>query len=206
MPDTMNVQVTASLLGRSYNDDQSVTGENVAGSSPNVTPAKSYTLTLRTDNDTGELTFADATHGVITGDKIDLYWTVGGVEGTRRNMTVGTVAGAVVPIDGGSGDNLPALSSTVVAKVPQVEGTVAIVGANVVGITVKAPSYKTQVVFRTSAGAEILAVILAAGDSYTWNSNSGVTNPVTGQTVAKISFSHADTSGTQETPAYLLYN
>lgn len=206
MPDTMNVQVTSSFLGRSYNDDQSVTGDNVFGSSPTVTPAQSFTLTTRTDANTGELTFASAGHGITDAQKLDLYWTVAGVNYHRRNMTVGSVAGAVVPIDGGSGDDLPAADTTIVAKVPQEEGTTAVVGANVVGLTVKAPSYRSIVVFRTSAGAEILAVVLAAGDSYTWNSNSGVTNPVTGQTIAKISFSHADTSNSQETSAYGLYN
>ena len=207
MPDTLTNVVTSSFLGRSYSMDQSVTGENVFGSSPNVTPAVGgATLTTRTDANTGELTFA-AAHGITTGAKLVLFWTIDGVNYHQRGVVAGTVAGLVVPIDSGVGDDLPPLNTEDIAvKVIQEEGTTAVVGANVVGLTVRAPNYFTVVVFRTSGGTEIAAVVLEAGESYTWSSASGVTNPVTGQTVGKISFAHADTAGTQETPAYGLYN
>src|SRR5437870_3562372 len=57
-------------------------------------------LTTRTDNDTGSVTVI-GTNTIITGDKVDVYWS----GGQRRGMTVGTVAGQVVPIDLGAGDN-----------------------------------------------------------------------------------------------------
>ena len=69
------------------------------------------TLTTRTDDDTGVLTLTSG-HGVMTGNEVDVYWGEDG-EHSRLEMTVGTVSGTTVPIDGGTGDNLPATSTAV---------------------------------------------------------------------------------------------
>ena len=70
-------------------------------------------LTLRTDDNTGTITMNDAGHGITTGAKVDVYWA-GGVQ---YNVTVGTVSGASVPIDLGSGDDLPSEDTAVVVSV-----------------------------------------------------------------------------------------
>lgn len=69
-------------------------------------------LTTRTDDDTGVVTMDDAGHGIITGDKVDVYWD-GGV---RYGMDA-TVSGTAVTLDGGAGANLPADESPVVCCV-----------------------------------------------------------------------------------------
>lgn len=74
-------------------------------------PGKRGTLTLRTNDTVGELTM-EASHGIATGNTIYLYWATGG-GGKRLAVTVGTVSGNVVPISGGTGDNLPALTDPV---------------------------------------------------------------------------------------------
>jgi hypothetical protein len=71
----------------------------------------SGTLTTRTDDDTGVLTLS-AMHGVMDGNTVDVFWGEDG-EFSRLGMTVGTVATNDVPIDGGTGDNLPTVSTAV---------------------------------------------------------------------------------------------
>lgn len=202
MPDTISAFVTSSLNGRTFSTDLTVSGENIGGSTPSVTPAKAGALTTRTDNDTGTVTMADSGHGIVTADKVDVYWA----GGMRRNMTVGTVSGTSVPIDAGSGDNLPIATTAVTLKVPQTEGAHAVAGANVVGIVAKATSYRGQIVIRQSDGTEILHIPLPAGGSYTWSLTSGLANPVTGVTIGKATFSHENTTDSQEMPFYFLYN
>lgn len=68
------------------------------------------TLTTRTDNDTGTLTLSSG-HGVMTGNTVDVFWN--DHANSRLGMTVGTVSGTSVPIDGGTGDNLPAAATAV---------------------------------------------------------------------------------------------
>jgi hypothetical protein len=71
----------------------------------------SGTLMTRTDDDTGVLTLS-AMHGVMDGNTVDVYWGEDG-EFSRLGMTVGTVATNDVPVDGGTGDNLPTVSTAV---------------------------------------------------------------------------------------------
>jgi hypothetical protein len=74
---------------------------------------KAGTLTTRTDDDTGEATLGDG-HGILTGDEVDIFWC----GGCRYGVTVGTVAGNVVPFGApggeGAGDNLPAQTTALV--------------------------------------------------------------------------------------------
>lgn len=202
MPDTANVAVTASVLGRAFTTDWTVTGDSPAGSAPNVTPALAATLTTRTDNTSGTLTMGAGGHGITTGAKLDVYW----VGGARRNVTVGTVSGNSIPISSGTGDNLPAATTALTVKVPQVEGELNIAGANVTFIAFRATSYRGQFSIQTSGGTEILGGVVPAGESYIWSLDSGLTNPVTGSTIAKFAFSHEDASNTQEMPLVILYN
>lgn len=84
---------------------------------------KAGTLTTRTDANTGTITLA-ADHGITTGQIVDVYWATG----MKFNVTVGTVSGTSVPIDLGSGDDLPSTSTAVVVA-PRVEVTVSMVTA-----------------------------------------------------------------------------
>jgi len=74
------------------------------------------TLTTRTDDDTGQLTL-DANHGLEEGDTINLSWLDEPVStGERTSMTVTSVDGAAVDVDGGAGDALPAQDTAVYAR------------------------------------------------------------------------------------------
>jgi hypothetical protein len=155
--------------------------------------AKSGQLTTRTDDDTGELTMAPG-HGITTGQRLDVFWT----GGHRRGMTVGTVAGDVVPIDGGSGDVLPANLTAITAQVPA-EEAFNVVGNNLQFLAARA-SRRGAVSFCDSGNAEHLGFELnpttGVDGGYQWYTGSGVTNPISGDTIAKVFFSNGSTAGT----------
>lgn len=153
-----------------------------------VPAAKAGTLSTRTDNTTGTLTLG-ASHGVTTGARIDLYWT----GGKRRGVTVGTVSGTSVPISGGTGDNLPSQASTIQAAVAQ-EYAMGCDGDTVVVIFAGSEARGT-IVIADGSGVELHHINLAMdGQAYDWNENNGVTNPLAGDTVAKVFFTHNSTA------------
>lgn len=81
-----------------------------------LAPAKSGSLTTRTNNSDGTLTMSTG-HGITTGARLDLYWATG----SRRGITVGTVSGNSVPISSGTGDNLPTAATAITAMVPTLQ-------------------------------------------------------------------------------------
>ena len=66
------------------------------------------TLTVRTDNTSGQITL-NAGHGIVTGQLFDLFWS----GGARSGCIAGAVSGNNVPFSGGTGDNLPAQDTAV---------------------------------------------------------------------------------------------
>lgn len=199
--------LNANVYGRQFTEDQSVTGDNGWDIGPvTLDAAKAATLSLRSDDDTGELTFADAAHGFLAGDKLDIYWSVSG-GGVHRTAVVGVVAGAVVPIDTGVGDVLPPQGTAVTVSKQRDEGAQAIPVANIVGVGMNAPIAATTFIFRNAANAEVLVVVLPAGQSYIWTTESGIANPfLAASTLAKVSISQGGTAQTQPTAAAVVYN
>lgn len=160
-----------------------------------VAVAKTGQLTTRTDNDTGTLTMT-AGHGITTGQRLDVYWTEAGVKGMRRGMTVGTVATNSVPIDGGAGDNLPTNLTNVTAQVPTEEEFL-VTGNNVQFIFAKS-TRRACIVFADASDVEkgeIHAELEGdAGGGYQWYTGNGLTNPLAGDSVAKVFYSNGDSA------------
>jgi hypothetical protein len=197
---TATVVSSVTVLGKSYSTiNDNIEADNAVGPDTTIPPAKTGTLTVRTDNTTGSLTLA-AGHGVVTGDKINIYWN----GGSRYDVTVGTVAVNVVPISAGSGDNLPVAATAITAKVPDVENCVAI-GDNVVFFACQSDTVG-HVVFLDAANAVLLAVELGAGESFYWSSTGTSPNPLAGVTVGKVALGHADATDSAKMRAVLLYN
>jgi hypothetical protein len=69
----------------------------------------------KTDADTGTITASTSAHGIETGNKVDVRW----VGGRRTRMTVGTVSGVSIPIDGGDGDDLPTTGTNVIVPIKE---------------------------------------------------------------------------------------
>jgi len=184
---------TASLTGFSANFETSVVieADGLETKEPTVTAAKVGTLTTRTDNDTGVATM-NAGHGFVTGDELDVFWT----GGQRRGMTA-TVATNAVTIDGGTGDNLPVLSTPLTVKKPQQENF-EVVGADLKALAASSP--KPGAIKLLAADDTVLLEIPITSDNgvYTWDTETGITNPLAGVTVAKALFSHSNSAASHK--------
>jgi hypothetical protein len=189
---SMAVRESYQLGGKTFSQTKTLSEEGFSGKEVSVPAAKAGDLTTRTDDDTGELTM-DVGHGITTGQRLDLYWEVAGVKGCRRGMTVGTVSVNQVPIDGGSGDVLPADETPITAMVP-VEEPLALTGADVVGFAFYAAAGGTFVV-ATAADAELFGKsILESASAYGWHEGNGLANPVVGA-IDHVFLSHGDSTG-----------
>lgn len=152
--------------------------------------AKAGTLSTRTDDNTGVLTMAGG-HGFTDGQRLDVYWS----GGSRRGMTIGTVATNSVPIDGGAGDNLPIATTAITAQVPT-EEPVVVTGDDVVAIGLRFPLGGIAV-FADESDVELLAVTLTTTlTTYCWAAADGGTNPLAGDAVAKVFISQGSTAST----------
>lgn len=193
MPIPLQLQRGYSLGGVNHEESRTINGDTAIGTEISLSAAKAGTLTTRTDDNTGVVTLS-VDHGVTDGQKLDVYWS----GGSRRGMTVGTVVDQVVPIDGGAGDNLPALSSAITAMVPVVND-LELIGDNLVAL-IGSGSAKGIISIQETDGTErhVLQVYGAnriAGGS--WLEEDGDTNPLAGQATEKVAFSHGDSSGTK---------
>lgn len=185
-----------SVGGKQYVDQQTISTGGLEALEEPIPIAWTGVLTTRTDNNTGTITMDNAGHIIATGNIIDIYWTVAGVNGVQRASTVGTVSGVTVPIDLGIGDNLPPLNSAVIACVVKKFTPNVIVGNNVAALLAAADSTRAMVcLYSSSDTVESLAITLAANGAYSW---LGVgTNPIAGVSIDKIHISIADSVNVQ---------
>lgn len=141
------------------------------------------TLTTRTDNDTGVVTLGDG-HGIQQNDKVSLCWPAG----SRINMNVTNVAGNLVTVDAGSGDNLPVATTTIVlAKVIRINCSFA---GNDLEIVAAVCGNDLAVGFYSVADALLYQLKLKGGnpqgEPWFWVKNAGIANPLAGAAVAYI--------------------
>lgn len=160
--------------------------------------AKAGTLSTRTDNNTGTLTLGSG-HGITDGQIIDVFWS-GGVQ---RTVTVGTVSGTSVPIDGGIGDNLPTATTAITACVQKainlsIDGDNADILAVVLETVDKTLRTAANVQFLDSAADIIAEIDLVTNVPQVWDIEGGSANPFTGDPITNLKASQASTS-TSET-------
>jgi hypothetical protein len=180
-----------SLGGIAFNASAQLTADVQESTTYSVPVAQTGTLTTRTDNDTGTLTMASGGHGITTGARLDIYWT----GGCRRGMVVGTVSGTTVPIDLGSGDNLPIATTTIQASVP-IKKAFALIVANAV-IFAMTSDFECQFTFlqadltTENYTQHLVPTAAVPAPTSLWYSAYGA-NPMTGTLVAWVYMSHAD--------------
>jgi hypothetical protein len=203
MPKTMTTTTTASIGSDSFVQRFTDTGNSQDGAFPSVPAAKTGVLTTRTDADTGTFTM-DPGHGFITSDKIDVFWTVSGVYGSRRNMTA-TVTSDSAVLDGGTGDNLPVQTSPITAMKPTVV-LLDVIGNNVKALAVNAPQ-GGYVVFCDGGGDLTAATykLTSTSPGASWSTASGATNPLATKTVVSVKFSHGLSSGAVDMIGTVIY-
>ena len=181
------VSKTITVAGVPKSERTTISAEEVKRIEIDVPAAKPGELTTRTDNDTGTLTM-ESGHGIITGDRLDLYWD----GGCRRGITVGTVAGLSVPIDLGAGDNLPLVNTEITAMVP-IEQNLDLIGDDMVFLMTFGEA-ESQFVFVDSGDVELLYKHNVGDICQEWYSDLDPTNPLDGDTVDLVYLSHADSS------------
>lgn len=192
-----------------FNKVIAIDSDNVTKSSPDVGPAKTGTLTTRTNTTTGTLTMA-ASHGIITAAIIDLFWATG----RRYGVVVGTVSVNSVPISGGSGNDLPIATTAITAMVPHHEDFV-VTGddARVILFSSPVPGF---VRFYEADGTTLIGspYELAADDqgggganyTFLWYTGSNATNPVASEDIGEVAFSHGNSSASQSMYASIQRN
>ena len=190
-----NYTTSANIEGHSYLQTVSVTSDNLAMSEKSVGAgaAPAGTLTTRTDNVTGTITMTSGSHGITTGQRLDIYWDAGtGMgSGCAYGATAGTVAGTSIPFATASGDILPAASTALIVKVPETESIV-VTGNNATGIGLSTP-YAGTIIIAAGATNTFVKRFTTTG-AYNWNSTTGGTNPIAGASITQIWMSHASTA------------
>jgi len=159
--------------------------------------AKAGTLSTRTDNNTGTLTLGSG-HGITDGQIIDVFWS-GGVQ---RTVTVGTVSGTSVPIDGGIGDNLPTATTAITACVQKainlsIDGDNADILAVVLETVDKTLRTAANVQFLDAAADVIAEIDLVANVPQVWDIEGGSANPFTGDVITNLKASQANSTTTE---------
>ena len=179
----------------------SITRTDTGQISHEVTPAAANagTLSTRTSDTAGTLTLG-ASHDISTGDVIDIYWS-GGV---AYGATVGTVSGTSVPFTGASGDVLPAEDSAITAD-EQIEINTDFDGDDMSMLAVVS-TLRGHVCFCEDDGTVLAAQELTANEGWTWASDTGVTNPLTGNPVGKVLLTNGASTGASTTKIGVLYD
>lgn len=160
-------------------------------------------LTTRTSDTAGTLTM-ESGHGISTGDEIDIFWTASGVAKCARGATVGTVAGLSVPFTGASGDALPTLNSDVTAD-ERVEVNTDFDGDDVLMVAMKS-TRKGHFDFQDSGSATLHQAKFIADEPWFWVSDTGASNPLTGNPVDKLFLSNGDSANAATVKLGILYD
>ena len=191
-----SITITSNYSGDLGNGQGSITLTDtvVVESSPtSILAAQPGVLTTHSTNTTGSLTMTSASHGIITGQRIDIYWA----GGACYNAVAGTVAGTVVPIASVSGgSNLPASLTPVTIGIP-VQTAFAVAGANLTALTCTSP-VQAYFIFDVST-ADDVAILLPAptgnGSSYVYGAGMNYANLFASYTLTSVWISHANTAG-----------
>lgn len=191
MENTINI--VSNVGGVSFRGDIARDASGQIGQEITATAGQPGSLDTRTDNDTGVVGADNVSHGIVSTDKIDLYWTNSdGTIGRRVGMTA-TVSGQNVTLDGGSGDNLPALNSTVrMGRRTTVD--VDFVADLAELIVAGCKDAAATVLFMASSAVQHTVELLAAEPWIWWDAFA---NPMTGDTIDEIQVSvNADAATT----------
>ena len=196
---TGTIVSTANVGGISMASAISRTDDGQIGHEVSLPAGSAGTLTTRTDDNTGEATLS-AGHGLSEGDVVDVYWA----DGVRYGMDVGVVAGNVVPIDGGAGDNLPdADSALVVTKQVTIDTDF---DGDLVALIAALATQRAHLDFQTAGGVSLSAVELQANELWSWYSDSGIANPLTGDPVGSVEASCGTTAAAATLKLGALYS
>lgn len=140
-------------------------------------------LSTRTNNSNGVVTLSSG-HGIANTEVVDLYWS----GGLRYGMTASGVNSTVATLDGGAGDNLPAVNTAIVATEQiilnaEIDGDqISLIGLMAEYAT-SATTAHTHCDFQDSGNATIEAVDLTGNVPQIWDITGGDSNVFTGNPI-----------------------
>jgi hypothetical protein len=170
------VTIYLSVGGISVNGAVRRTASGQISHQVSLAAGKAGSLTTRTDNDTGVVTLGEG-HGILTNDQLSVCWA-----GGARLRMIATVAGNLLTIDGGTGDNLPAQNTAVVVqKLTSIDTDF---DGDLLEIIAACCTTQGIVGFYDAANVLLAAIDLAEGEPWFWASDSGIANPLAGNPVA----------------------
>lgn len=205
------VQHSVTIGGKSFSQQRSVVGEGEVARQKDLPAAKAATLTTRTDDDTGVITVAAGVGAQFSvGERVDVYWDVGGVKGHRRGMLVSSIAVDAITVgtvggDIGAGDIFPAAAS-VVQLAKSVLGEFRVDGDDV-AVLAFASDARAIIVLTEADGVEDYFVHMPeVGSARMWDKNEGTVNPIAAKVIARAYMSHNDTTTTKAVKVGVVFN
>ncbi len=182
---TLQFGIGVSAGGVSIQQQLNVTADHPNPFEIDVPAGIAGSLTTRTDNDTGVVTFASG-HGITTDHTVDLYSSAGVL--IRKDMDVTAVTSTTISIDAGSGDNLPvATTALIVARQQVVNAAIDGDAIQFIAICLEIPGTQTshgRAIFEDAATDDITEMDLVANGPVVINVSGGQTNPFEGDPVA----------------------
>lgn len=202
---------STSIGGKSFSQQRSVAAEGEIARQKDLPAAKAATLTTRTDDDTGVITVAAGVGAQFSvGERVDVYWDVGGIKGHRRGMLVSSIAVDAITVgtavgDVGAGNIFPAAASVVqLAKSVLAEFRV---DGDDVAVLAFASDARAIIVLTEADGLEDHFVHLPeVGAAVVWDKNDGTVNPIATKVIARAYMSHNDTASTKAVKVGVAYN
>lgn len=191
---TFSTGISANGVSINAQSTVTISGETVVLANPDVPPAVEGTLSARTNDTSGTLTMSTG-HGITTGQRVDLYWTLSGVDYKCYGATVGTVSGNSVPIASvAGGDALPVANTTIyVGKCVEVPFSF---DADTLDAIVWTAGIVGGYIVLNDGTYNLEPKYLAAGSSDYWHTSIGTVNPLAGELPTVAYLSHRDTSYT----------
>ena len=189
--------VTVSLGGVTIQKSINRTGDHANSYEVALSAAKDVTGWTDTDTDTASCTLPSG-HGYTDGN-FDVYWTESGVA-KRRYGVPGTISTNTLTLDGGSGDDFPATSTTGVVVCKQVQITLACDGdaialAAMILEYIDPNSTKLgHVDFQDAGPAQVTHKDLSANQPQVYDVAGGASNAFSGNPITVAYASHNDST------------
>lgn len=186
----VGVTISTSVSGFAQgNSSNLISDEQGLIANPTVLAAQPSVLTTRTNNTSGSLTMTNSSHGITTGQRVDLYWTGGHCYGA----VVGTVAGTTVPIASVSGgDNLPIATTAISVGIPN-DVAFGLTGNNLSALILNPGTAQNGYFVFNNGSSDVYAVYIPSGQISEWHTGAVGANPLSGATPTKVYCSHDNT-------------
>lgn len=196
-------RIVGPVNGKNMTEVATVEGDGMVQKDVKANLAVAGEITTRTDDNTVNVTF-EAGHGFVDGDRVDIFWEVGGVPGCRYGIAI-DMTGDVGLLDGGAGDNFPVLNTEVTVCKCRAEAF-NVIGNNMQLLGLYMSGRGNIIVADAVPNAHHPQIFPLPGQVYEWYTGNGVTNPLAGDTVTQIFVSQASTTTQADCRAIALVN